>query len=133
METINSWLKQLDQIQGLSAVALVFLSCIVVGYALRFIKRFPNDGIPVVVILWGALAMLFIADPRANSMSARIWTGRNILIGLFIGFLAWIVHKIALSRLEDMIARKFELANTAFFRKTEDKPSEPEDKTKPSP
>src|SRR6266576_2651788 len=84
IDYLNQLLQWLDKIQGLSAVALVFLSCIVVGYALRFIKRFPNDGIPVVVILWGALAMLIIADLRASTMPARIWTTRNLLVGLII-------------------------------------------------
>lgn len=117
METLNSILQALDKVQGLSAVALVFLSCIVVGYALRFIKRFPNDGIPVVVILWGALAMLFIADPRANSMPARIWTSRNVFIGLVIGMVAWLTHKLVLSKLEDLISAKFNLGDTQFFNK----------------
>lgn len=117
METLNTILSALDKIQGLSAVALVFFSCIVIGYVLRFVKAFPNNAIPVVVILWGALAMLFIADPRATTMPARIWTARNVFVGLIIGFVAWFTHKIVLSRLEDMIASKFNLGDTQFFSK----------------
>lgn len=117
MEAINSLLQGLDKIQGLSAVALVFLSCIVVGYILRFIKSFPNEAIPVVVILWGAIIMLFIADPRASTMPARIWTARNICVGLAIGMVSWLSHKLILSRVEDFVASKFNLGNTDFFNK----------------
>lgn len=119
METLNTILSALDKIQGLSAVALVFFSCIVIGYVLRFVKAFPNNAIPVVVILWGALAMLFIADPRATTMAARIWTARNVFVGLIIGFVAWITHKIILSRIEDVIASKFNLGDTQFFSKSD--------------
>lgn len=125
METLNSLLLWLDKIQGLSAVALVFFSCIVVGYVFRFIKSFPNNGIPVVVILWGALLMMFIADPRAASMPARVWTARNISVGLIIGTVAWISHKIILSRLEDFLISKFNLGNTTFFSKSDVSPDDP--------
>lgn len=128
LDSIDSFLKILDNIQGLSAAALVALSCIVVGYALRFIKRFPNDGIPVVVILWGALAMLFIADPRATTMPARIWTARNIMVGLIIGALSWLVHKIVLSRIENLIASKVpSMAGTTFFNQKDTQPNPPAD------
>jgi len=126
IDYLNQLLQWLDKIQGLSAVALVFLSCIVVGYALRFIKRFPNDGIPVVVILWGALAMLIIADPRASTMPARIWTTRNLLVGLIIGLAAWMAHNFILAKLEDFIAKKIpSLGDTAFFNRKPAPPSDP--------
>lgn len=134
MDTLNDILTSLDKIQGLSAVALVFLSCVVVGYALRFIKRFPNDGIPVVVILWGALAMLFIADPRATTMPARIWTARNVFVGLIIGMVAWLTHKMLLSKIENLISAKFNLGDTQFFnRKPSDGPTPPLDNQPPKP
>ncbi len=135
METLNQLLQGLDKVQGLSAVALVFLSCIVVGYILRFIKAFPNDGIPVVVILWGAVAMLFIADPRVSTMEARIWTSRNLFVGLIIGAVAWFTHKILISRLENLIASKFPQVNdtTLFSRKDSDVSQPPNPPVAPTP
>jgi len=126
IETLNDLLQWLDKIQGLSAGALVLLSCVVLGYVLRFIKKFPNDGIPVVVILWGAVAMLMLADPRATSMPARVWTLRNLIIGLVIGLLAWFIHNFALKKLEDFIASKFpdRSSDTTFFNK----PNPPDEK-----
>lgn len=118
MNQLENLLSVLDKIQGLPAVALVCFTCIAVGYALRFIKAFPNNGIPVVVILWGSLAMLFLADPRATSMSPRVWASRNVAVGLIIGFLSWMLHKIVLSRIEDWVAQRFPGAqDTAFFAK----------------
>lgn len=107
MDYLNALLAVLDKIQGLPAVALVCASCIVVGYVLRFIKAFPNNAIPVVVILWGAVAMMLLADPRATNMPLRIWAMRNLLVGLAIGFLAWMLHYWVLSWIEDYIAKKF--------------------------
>jgi hypothetical protein len=126
METLNELLKKLDAVQGLTAVSLVLFSCIIVGYVLRFIKRFPNDGIPVAVILWGALAMLVLADPRASTMPARVWTMRNLCIGLVIGMIAWLSHKIILAKIEDFILSKFPGAsNTSFFSKPDQSGQDP--------
>jgi len=132
MEWLNDLLSGLDKIQGLSAVALVCFTCVVVGYALRFIKAFPNDGIPVVVILWGALMMLLLADPRPTTMPARIWTVRNLGVGLIVGFVAWLLHKVVLSKIEDYISSKFpNLNDTTFFSHKDSTPPPPNDTPKP--
>lgn len=133
METLNSILQLLDKVQGMSAVALVCFSCIVVGYVLRFFKSFPNDGIPVTVILWGAVAMLVIADPHPSAVSLRIWTARNFMVGIIIGFIAWMLHKIVLSKIEDFIAKRFVgSSDTAFFNKR-DPTDKPVDQEPPKP
>lgn len=127
MDYLNDLLQWLDKIQGLSAGALVLFSAIVVGYCLKFIKTFPNQAIPIVVILWSAIAMLFIADPRATTMPARVWSTRNLLTGLIDGLLAWLLHNLVLSKVEDWLAAKFpDLGNTNFFKKKNgEDPTEP--------
>lgn len=104
METIESYIDQvvglLQKLNGLPAIALVALSCIVVGYVLRCIKRFPNDGIPVVAILWGAWYAI-IADYSNYNIPLRVDIVRNIFIGLVVGFLAWLFHNQVLKRIED--------------------------------
>lgn len=112
---IDKTIGLLNQLYGLPAVALVLGSCIVLGYVLRFIKAFPNDGIPVAVILWGGIVMSLVADSRASSMPIRVWVVRNILVGMIIGLGAWLVHKALLSRVENWLANKFNLGNTEFF------------------
>ena len=107
---MNDWLDKavatLNKLEGLPAVALVMGSCIVLGYVLRFIKRFPNDGIPVAVILWGAVAMSLVADARTSSMTLRVWIARNVFVGMILGLLAWLLHKTLISRLEDWLVTK---------------------------
>lgn len=124
LDKLNDVLSILDRIQGLPAAALVLFGCIVIGYVLRFIKAFPNNAIPVVVILSGSVLMLILADPRATAMPARIWTMRNLLVGLIIGFAAWMLHYYALAKIEDWIGSKFNLGNTDFFRKSDVKPND---------
>lgn len=107
-QQLDNLLSHLNKLEGMSAAGLVFLSCLVVGYAWRFIKLkwFANDAIPVVVIVWGAFAMSMIADARASAMPFRVWMLRNVLIGAVIGFSVWLVHDLAISRVEDWIASK---------------------------
>ena len=134
MDYLNQLLSVLDKIQGMSAVALVCFSCIVVGYILRFIKSFPNDGIPVAVILWGAVAMLVIADPHPAAVSLRIWTARNFMVGIIVGFIAWMLHKVVLGRIEDYIAKRFAgSGNTTLFNKQDPPADKPVDPPQPKP
>jgi hypothetical protein len=107
-EWLDSAIAALNKLEGLPAAALVMGSCIVLGYVLRFIKAFPNDGIPVAVILWGSVAMSLVADARASSMTLRMWIVRNVLVGSVIGLLAWLLHKTLISRLEDWLVSKLD-------------------------
>lgn len=127
MNQIDQAIGWLNQLYGLPAAALVLISCLAVGYVLRFIKRFPNDGIPVAVVLWGAVAMTLVADSRATSMSLRVWIVRNVLVGLAIGFISWLVHNLLLSKVEDWLASKFpeKAQDTTFFAKPAPPPQDP--------
>lgn len=125
-DTIDQVIAWLNKLNGAPAVALVFLSCIVLGYILRFIKRFPNDGIPVAVVLWGGIVMSIIADTRPSNQSLRVWIVRNVLVGMGIGFFAWLAHKLLISKIEDWIGNMFpSLSGTTFFRRKPTDNSEP--------
>lgn len=104
MDTIETALEELSKflssLYGAPAAILVVLSCLVVGYGLKFIKRFPNDAIPLTVILWAAVFYPIIADDK-NDLSLRVWLVRNVLFGLVCGFIAWLMHNKLLSKLED--------------------------------
>ncbi len=97
LETITDYLQKLE---GAPAIILVILSAIVLGYALRRLKRFPNNGIPVVVILWGGIVYPLIADAN-NDLTLRVWLVRNVTIGLITGFVAWVFHNKILKRYLD--------------------------------
>jgi hypothetical protein len=118
LNQIDDVLSNLDKLQGASAVTLVFLSCIVVGYILRFIKPFPNNAIPVVVVLWGGMFMSLIASGRATTMPMHVWVIRNALVGLIIGGAAWIAHYVVISRIETWVQSKFPgTQDTTLFKK----------------
>ena len=101
---IEGWLESaqlwLSKLYGLPGGMLVLLSCIAFGYLLKFVpkKWFPNAGISVAVILWGCAFNMLIADPRADALPIRIWVVKNLLIGLIIGVVAWMVHNKVIKR-----------------------------------
>lgn len=106
MNSIEDLLEQitdtLQKLYGLPAGTLVLFSCIVIGYVLKLFKKFPNDGIPIAVILWGGVLYPLIADSD-NDLTLRVWLVRNLIIGLVIGFAAWLLHNKILSKLEEKL------------------------------
>lgn len=79
---------------------IIIVSSLIVGYVLRKIRTFPNGGIPLTVILWGAVFNCLLSPEEPNGIGHRIWIGKNILFGLVWGFLAWMIHKKGLRYLE---------------------------------
>ena len=95
METAETILDQatqfLSKLYGAPAGLLVIILCIIAGYILKKIKSIPNDAIPMFVVLLGATIYPLIADDR-NDITLRVWIVRNLVIGLTLGFAAWIIH-----------------------------------------
>lgn len=122
-QTLDQIVQFLNKLQGLPAIALVFVGCLAFGYLLRFVKSFPNSAIPVAVILMGAVIYPLIADDQ-NSISLRVWIVRNCMIGLGVGLISWLAHFFVFSKIEDWLASKFPgLNDTAMFTKADvDKP-----------
>lgn len=104
LETVTDYLQKLE---GAPAVLLVVLSAIVLGYVLKRFKSFPNDAIPIVVILWGGVVYPLIADAN-NDLTLRVWLVRNVAIGLITGFVAWIFHNQILKRFLNKLSSKEE-------------------------
>ena len=100
--------SELTKIQSWPTVALVLAFVVIVGYCFRFWRSFPNQAIPTIVILTGAVAMMLLAPERPASVSARVWHSRNCIVGLIIGFIAWVGHNLIVSRIEDWLASKFD-------------------------
>jgi hypothetical protein len=119
IEQVLSWL---DKLQGLPSAGLIFVLCLAIGYAWRglTLKWFPNQAIPMVVMLTGALSMMLVADGRPTTMPHHVWAVRNLAVGFIIGAVAWLVHNYALSKLETWLASKYPgLNDTAFFTKND--------------
>jgi len=107
MDTLNQLFNLLDKIQGWPIAALTFSVCIAVGYVLKLIPKFPNDGIPLAVVLFGVLVYMMLVDPHPNEMTLRQWSTRNSCVGFLLGVLAWGAHKLIISRLEDLLIQWF--------------------------
>lgn len=88
-----------DYIQSapLSVLTVIFLNGL--GYGLKFIPWVPNRSIPLVLMLAGALVMMFLA-PVPEGRNPLILLG---LMGWVFGCIAWLVHAIALRRLEKFL------------------------------
>lgn len=89
IERVSEWLSKL---YGLPGYACVLVFCVILGYILKSSKRFPNDGIPLVLFLAGMIFNSLIADPLADSLSLRVWLVKNAVIGGIIGGMAWVAH-----------------------------------------
>jgi uncharacterized integral membrane protein len=103
--TLDTTVNFLNKLDGLPATAVVLLSCIVIGYILKCIKAFPNSGIPVAVILWGGAFNPLLADLNSE-MGWRVWFVKNLLVGLVLGFVAWLVHNQVIARFEAKFSGK---------------------------
>ena len=121
----DSVFGELVKIQSWPTVGLVFAVVIIVGYCLRFWKWFPNDGIPVAVIVTGAAAMLLVSDGRPDNIGWRVWNVKLCFTGLIIGFIAWMMHNLVISKIEDFLSTKFASVNRALGPK--DPPPPPVD------
>ena len=103
----ESIFSELVKIQSWPSVALVFALIIVVGYCLRFWPTFPNKAIPLVVILVGAMGMMLLSDATPKDINPRIWHTKNCIVGIIIGFVAWMTHNLVISKIEDYLSSKF--------------------------
>lgn len=101
MDSLETIIAYLNRLYGLPAVVLVAISCIVWGYALKFIKRFPNESIPLAVLGWGAFWLPLLSEYTPGQMRLQII--RNIFIGLISAFLAWMLHDKVLKKIEDKL------------------------------
>lgn len=107
----TSIFNELVQIQSWPSVGLVFALVIIVGYCFRFWKSFPNEAIPAIVILTGAIGMMLLAEATPKDIAPRIWHTRNFIIGLTVGFVAWMAHALVVSKIEDFLATKFQVVD----------------------
>ncbi len=100
----KSVFDQLVAIQSWPTVGLVFALCIIVGYCFKFWPKFPNAAIPALVIIVGATINLLLAGQEPKGVPGMVWHTRQFIVGLIIGFIAWLVHNLIISRIEDWIS-----------------------------
>jgi hypothetical protein len=87
---------------NLAPAPFTVLIVIVVCYALRLVKRFPNDWIPVSCLIIGIITFC-VLNERALGMTAARFYFRSVMTGLVLGFAAWAFHDYFLSQIENRI------------------------------
>ena len=92
-----------SQLTALGPEMLVALIVIVLGYVLRWIPQFPNRLIPIACIVLGAVLYPLLAPLPKPDAGLRHPMTRLALIGVLIGFLAWVGHNKFLKPLEDKL------------------------------
>ena len=80
IETLN---KLFGEIERLPVWSLTVAVTLIIGFTLKKTKRFPNDMIPMGVLLFGTAA----------SVAIRYGFGRFIVEGLVYSGTAWLFHK----------------------------------------
>lgn len=100
MEQLTQYIAKLEAMTGL---ALVALTCLVLGYVLKLIPKFPNGAVPLVVVLAGMLLTPVIDEGKAANETVRVWLIDHILYGMIVGFCVWTFHAYILKRFEDKI------------------------------
>lgn len=131
MQTINTALDWIKQLEALPAGALTVLVCIALGYILKFVPEFPNARIPLVALVFGGLYYsLTVPYSPANPLALAEGTPveirvRNFGIGLILGAAAWLIHAQVLKRLEDsnLLARVLPSLSAAFANAKDNPPA----------
>lgn len=85
-----------DYIQSAPLAPLIILFLNALGYGLKRVPFLPNRSIPLALMLAGALLMMFLA-PVPPGRNPLLLLG---LMGFLFGCIAWLVHAIALRRIE---------------------------------
>lgn len=116
-DTLVNWDARLA---GAPSGLLVFALCIATGYVWKAIRICPNRFTPLAVMIFGLIYNLVLnwkSDERL----------RFALIGLIIGFLAWIFHRLLLKKLEDKLGVKIDEGDSdpaAFVKPNPDNKSD---------
>jgi hypothetical protein len=110
---VSEILKLNDQLMNAPAGVIVALFSIALGYVLKISAFFPNNFIPLVIVLFTAsvFPVLEFCDISATLTggvgdrlireSAMLRIPINVLIGFIIGFVAWTFHAQILKRFVD--------------------------------
>lgn len=121
---MNELLQLNDKLMNAPAGVVVALFAIALGYVLKISAFFPNNRIPLVIVLFTAVVFPILeacADTMAAKEHVALRVPINVLIGFIIGFLAWAFHAQILKKFVDP---KFfnDDGSTKFLKRDEVKP-----------
>lgn len=101
MSDYIKWIQSAaDYLQVAPAWFMVVAASIVIGYILKLWKLFPNQLIPVCVVP-AAIAIEIALMWPARQQPLGSWFVRQGIVGMVLGFAAWVLHRAILHRFED--------------------------------
>ena len=97
------------------------LFVIAIGYVFRALPFIQNRWIPFIVVLVGSLFFLIIAPLSMKPDPDHAWNWYVLMFGagFILSVVAWIIHYVVISRLEDWARNKFPTVDQ-WFTKTSD-------------
>jgi len=101
---MNELIELNAKLLDLPAGVLVALFSITIGYVLKSAQFFPNNRIPVVVVVIASIMfpiLQFCAYAAKGDYDLWLWVPKNFVVGAIIGFIAWAFHAQILKRFVD--------------------------------
>ncbi|MDE2104821.1 MAG: hypothetical protein KGL39_46725 [Patescibacteria group bacterium] len=115
---MNYLIKLNGELMNAPAGVVVILFAIAVGYVLKMANFFPNKFIPLVIVCLTAFifpTVQLCADLAGKVASPWLHLPINALIGVILGFAAWMFHARILKRWVDpRFLTQDENGNTKF-------------------
>lgn len=93
LETVNG---AADYLMQAPAAALVFVMCILLGYFLKMIPKFPNNLIPLTIHIAGPVGFLLMEVSKPTQVNHP--EIMRLIIGLALASASWITHKLVLRK-----------------------------------
>ncbi len=108
MEKFDAALSWVDKLQGLPAGGLVFVLCLAIVYMRSRIKKhlFSDEVLPAIMMMFGAVVMMLLADARPTKMLHHVWIVRNFTIGAVIATIAWAFHNYVIVKLVSIFSKE---------------------------
>ena len=117
----------------LNPYTATFIDVIMLGYLVRLIPWIENKFIPLIGVIVGTafFSVVIILTVQPDPVHPVAWRVLYGFIGFAISVVAWGFHRIAISRLEDYVAKKFPAVDRLLAATSDSAKPQPTDTDKP--
>ena len=93
----------------LNPYTATFIGVIMLGYLVRLVPFIANKWIPLIGIIVGTVffSVVILLSEQPDPTHPVAWRVLYGAIGFAISVVAWGFHRLAISRIEDALAKKF--------------------------
>ncbi len=127
METLNAYTVWL-----LNPYSGTVLFVIAIGYVVRAVPCIANGFIPLIGMVLGSLFFLCVAPltlhpPGGDTGVSWNWYVLIWGVGLMLSAFAWLIHIVAITKLEDYIRSKSPALDAWFIKTSDQRDAGPDD------